>query len=278
MAVVDPRNHLPDADPQRPLHGPLSEPLDDPLGEFASEPPPRRERRIEFASEPPPRREPLLEFTWEPPPPSEPLIEFAPEWRGPIASSRTPKGRWFIGVAMLAVGLLAGFAGGVALVTRYGGEQDASVRSLDLNRVDSETTGAVVQPSPPAPVVDRPATDPIAPAPVASATNDPPRTVEAQSVTPEPKPEPLATRQRAPAGRPERIPQSTLTGLYVQSRPSGANVYLDDKLISTTPFQLSDIVPGRYTIRIDREGYRSWSAPVNIQRGARTNISAVLAP
>ena len=248
MAVVDPRNHLPEADPQLPRHGPLSEPLDDPSGEFASEPPPRR----------------------------EPLIEFAPEWRGPIASSRTPKGRWFIGVAMLAVGLLAGFAGGVALVTRYGGEQDASVRSLDLNRVDSETTGAVVQPSPPAPVVDRPATDPIAPAPVASPTNDPSRTVAAQSVAPEP--EPLATRQRVPAGRPERIPQSTLTGLYVQSRPSGANVYLDDKLISTTPFQLSDIVPGRYTIRIDREGYRSWSAPVNIQRGARTNISAALEP
>ena len=109
---------------------------------------------------------------------------------------------------------------------------------------------------------------------MASATNDPPRTVEAQSVTPEP--EPLATRQRAPVGRPERIPQSTLTGLYVQSSPSGADVYLDEKLVSTTPFQLSDIVPGRYTIRIDREGYRSWSAPVNIQSGARTTISAVL--
>jgi len=275
MAVVDPRNQLPEADPQLPLHGPLSEPLDDPLGEFASEPPPRRERPIEFASEPPPHRERVLEFAWEPPPPREQLIEFAPEWRGPI-SSRASKGRWVIGAIMLAVGLLAGFAGGVALVTRYSGDQDASVRSLDLNRVSSETSGAQVQPSPPEPVVDRPANDPIAPAPVASATNNPPRTVEAQPVTPEP--EPLATRQRAPVGRPERIPQSTLTGLYVQSSPSGADVYLDDKLVSTTPFQLSDIVPGRYTIRIDREGYRSWSVPVDIQRGARTNISAVLEP
>jgi hypothetical protein len=175
---------------------------------------------------------------------------------------------------MLTVGLLAGFAGGVALVTRYGGDQDAFVRSLDLNRVDSETTRAKVQPSPPEPVVDRPANDPIAPAPVASATNDPPRNVEARSVTP--KPEPLVTRQRAPIGRPERIPQSTLTGLYVRSRPSGANVYLDDKLVSTTPFQLSDIVPGRYTIRIDLTGYRTWSAPVSIEPRARTNISAVL--
>ena len=274
MAVVDPRNQLPEADPQLPLHGPLSEPLDDPLGEFASEPPSRRQRPIEFSSDPPPHRERVLDFTWEPPPPHEQLIEFAPEWRGPIDSSRASKGPWLIGAVMLAIGLLAGFAGGVALVTRYGGDQDASVRSLDLNRVDSKTTGAQVQPSTPEPVVDRTANDPTTPAPVASATNDPPRTVEAQSVTPEP--EPLTTRQRAPLGRPERIPQSTLTGLYVQSSPSGADVYLDDKLVATTPFQLSDIGPGRYTIRIDREGYRSWSAPVSIEPRARTNISAVL--
>ena len=274
MAVVDPRNTLPEADPQLRLRGPLREPLDDPLGEFASEPPPRRERPAEFASEPPPHREQLLEFTWEPPPPSERLIEFAPEWRGPIDSSRASKGRWLIGAVMLAVGLLAGFAGGVALVTRYSGDQDASVRPLDLSRVDSDTTRAEVQPSPPEPVVDRPANDPITSPPVASGTNDAPRTVEARSVTPEP--EPLPTAQRAPALRPERIPQSTPTGLYVQSSPSGAEVYLDDKLISTTPFQLSDIVPGRHTIRIDLEGYPSWSAPVNIRPGARTTVSAVL--
>lgn len=276
MAVVDPRNHLPEGDPQVPLHGPLSEPLDDPLGEFASEPPPRRERPNEFASEPPSHRERLLEFTWEPPPPSERLIEFAPEWRGPIASSGASKGRWLFGAVMLAVGLLAGFAGGVALVTRYGGDQDASARSLDLSRVDSEAPRAEVQPPPPQSVADQPANDPVPPASVASATNALPQTAEANAVTPDPAP--LATRQRAPVERAERIPQSTLTGLYVQSSPSGADVYLDEKLISTTPFQLSDIVPGRYTIRIDREGYRSWSAPVNIQRGARTNISAVLAP
>jgi hypothetical protein len=69
---------------------------------------------------------------------------------------------------------------------------------------------------------------------------------------------------------------STMTALYVQSSPAGANVYLDDRLVSTTPFQLSDMVPGRYTVRIDMQGYRTWSTPVSVQQGARATISAVL--
>ena len=270
MAVVEPRNQRYEADPQLPLN--------DPLSEFAPERTPRRERLRQL--EPPPR---------------ERLIEFEPDWRVPGESDRlterafasapsvshavpprAPKRRWFSGALMLGVGLVAGFAGGVAVVTEFGDDQIESVRSLMSNRVDADIPSTEGQPPPP-PVADRPADDPIVPTapattPIVPATNDPQR--EANVARPEPAP--LIAGQRASGGRVETSPVTTVTGLYVQSSPAGADVYLDERLASTTPFQLSDIAPGRHTIRIDMQGYRPWSAPVSIERRALTKISAVL--
>ena len=283
MAVVDPRNQLPE-DPQVPSHDdPLTESWHDPLSEFAPEPPPRRER--------------LLQFAWEPPPPNERLIEFEPDWRGPgesnrlteralpatasslsFGSPRASNGRWFIGAIMLGVGLVAGFAGGIAVVNQFGGEQNESVRSaLALDRVDSAPPPTAVQTAPSQPLAQQPVDNPSAPIP--AATNDPTPPAEANAAMPAPKPPvtaprvatvPLASRE------PVETTASRVTALYVQSNPAGAEVYLDDKLVSTTPFQLSDIVPGQYTIRIEMQGYRTWSAPVNVEPGARATISAIL--
>jgi len=248
MAVVDPRNQLPVADPHPPPHH-------DPLREFASEPSPPREHLIEF------------EPGWRGPEDSKRLTERAPPLgvvAAPsvsMATSRRSRGRWFIGAVMLGAGLVVGFASGVALVTQSGGDQNVLVRS---------------QPPPPQPVADRPANDPMAP--LAPATNDPRRTTETHAATPEPEP-PIAGRRasgKSAPGKPVEVIPSPMTALYVQSRPAGAEVYLDDQLASTTPFQLSEIAPGRYTIRIDMQGYRPWSAPVSIESGARTQISAVL--
>ena len=276
MGVVDPPNQLPEADPQLPLRDPLSARLHDPLSEFAPEPSARSERLLQL--------EPL---------PRERLIEFDPDWRGPgesdrrtehaiaaapsVPSGREPKGRWLLATLMLGVGLVAGLAGGVAVVTKYGGSLNEPARSLTSPRVDSETPRAADQPPPP--VADRPAGAPAAPpastdSPLAPAANDPQRMAEANVARQEPEPRILA--ERAPGERVETVPVATVTGLYVQSSPSGANVYLDDQLVSTTPFQLSDIATGRHTIRIDMQGYRSWSMPVTIEQGVLTKISAVL--
>ena len=179
---------------------------------------------------------------------------------------------------MLGVGLVAGFAGGIAVVTEFGDDQIELVRSLISNRADSDIPRPEVQPPPP-PVADRPADDPIIPTapattPSVPATNDPRRTAEANVARPEPAP--LIAGRGAFGERVERIPVTTVTGLYVQSSPAGADVYLDERLVSTTPFQLSAIAPGRHTLRIDMQGYRPWSAPVSIEQGALTKISAVL--
>jgi hypothetical protein len=55
-------------------------------------------------------------------------------------------------------------------------------------------------------------------------------------------------------------------------------VYIDGQLISTTPFQLTDIAPGMHTVTVIQPGYREWSASVNIRPGAGTRISASLEP
>jgi len=276
MGVVDPPNQLPEDDPQLPLNDPLSAPLGDPLSEFAPEPTARRERLLQF--EPPPR---------------ERVIEFDPDWRGPGESDRggeralapalsapphgPPKRRWLFALVMLGAGLVAGFAGGVAVVTKYGGNQSASTGSLTSSR--AEVPGPAIQE--PA-VTDRTVGAPADPAPstvdpVAPAANE----VRPNVVTPDKQvSEPPISGQstpREPTPTPrEPTPSVTVTGLYVQSTPAGADVYLDEQLVSTTPFQLSDVAPGQHTIRIDMQGYRPWSMPVTIQRGVRTNISAVL--
>lgn len=280
MGVVDPPSHQPEIDPQLPLRGALDEELRDPLSEFAPEPAVRRERLLQF--EPPPR---------------ERLIEFDPDWRGPGESDRlaeqafaaaresspgrAPKGRWLLATVLLGVGLLAGFAGGVAVVTKYGGNLNQSARSVTPTRVESEIPRQAVPPMPP-PVSGQPAAapattpastgTPVTPA-TTPATNDPERTAETNVPRPEPGPRTMAQRTAR-----ERVaaPVPTMTGLYVQSSPAGAEVYVDEKLVSTTPFQLSDIAPGRHIVRIELEGYRPWSMPVAIEPGARAKISAVL--
>jgi hypothetical protein len=241
-----------------------------------------------------PQRDRLSEFVLEVPPLRDPLSEFAPEGPGPgewnrlperalpigvaaapdvsLATGRASRGRWLSGSVMLGVGLVAGFAGGVGVVTQYGGDQNVLVRSLALNRVDSELPR--VQPPPNPPVADRPTDDPDYP--IAQTTNDPPRTTEADAATA--APEPLITGQRASVKPVETIPGSPLAVLYVQSRPAGAEVYLDGQLITTTPFQLSDVTPGRHTIRIELQGYRSWSTPVSLEPGTRIEIAAALEP
>lgn len=64
--------------------------------------------------------------------------------------------------------------------------------------------------------------------------------------------------------------------LIVESRPSGANVFVDNRLIGTTPFSLSEIVTGEHTVRIELSGYRRWSSPVRIIASERNRVTASL--
>ncbi len=54
--------------------------------------------------------------------------------------------------------------------------------------------------------------------------------------------------------------QPVLTRLRVESNPPDAHVWLDDKEISgqTTPLEIDNLAPGNHTVRIEKNGFRSF--------------------
>jgi serine/threonine protein kinase len=64
--------------------------------------------------------------------------------------------------------------------------------------------------------------------------------------------------------------------LRVTSRPSGAQVFVDDNLVSTTPFQLSNVAVGVKHLRIELSGYKTWTTSVQVEPSTRSEVSAIL--
>ncbi len=64
--------------------------------------------------------------------------------------------------------------------------------------------------------------------------------------------------------------------LRVESRPPGASVYLDGKLVGTTPVSLPVVPAGEHAIRLERDGYRRWSSSVRIVASEQNKVTASL--
>jgi hypothetical protein len=63
------------------------------------------------------------------------------------------------------------------------------------------------------------------------------------------------------------------TGLLsISSEPKGAQVYLDDKAIDTTPADVRFLKPGGYNMRVESPGYQTWTKRVQIIAGRVTWI------
>ncbi len=60
--------------------------------------------------------------------------------------------------------------------------------------------------------------------------------------------------------------------LLIESEPSRATVYADEKEVGQTPHALSNIRAGSVTIRIEKEGYKAWQKNVQISPGRATEI------
>lgn len=69
------------------------------------------------------------------------------------------------------------------------------------------------------------------------------------------------------------------TGLIViTSKPTGANVYLDDRLTSATNTNIAFLDPKTYSIRIEKDGYTPWKKDVEVRADLATEIEALLFP
>lgn len=87
------------------------------------------------------------------------------------------------------------------------------------------------------------------------------------------------TRQEPAARPPDRRPATTgPASLEVVSRPAGARVFLDGKLVGTTPLRGTESAPGSHRVRLELAGYAPWTATVRVSAGERTRIAASLEP
>jgi putative ABC transport system substrate-binding protein len=62
--------------------------------------------------------------------------------------------------------------------------------------------------------------------------------------------------------------------MEIRSDPSGAKVYVDGKEVGTAPVVLPHVKPGKYVVRLIREGYETYEERVNVIEGERKKILA----
>jgi hypothetical protein len=76
------------------------------------------------------------------------------------------------------------------------------------------------------------------------------------------------------AGPPVTGPAS----IQVESRPAGASVYVDGRLVGSTPLQLRDVGAGVHAVSLELDGHRRWTSSVRVGAGERRRVAASLEP
>jgi serine/threonine protein kinase len=64
--------------------------------------------------------------------------------------------------------------------------------------------------------------------------------------------------------------------LAVDSRPAGARVFVNDRLVGVTPLAIPGLPAGPATVRIEMDGYQSWATTVRVNAGEQTRVGASL--
>lgn len=165
----------------------------------------------------------------------------------------------YFGVAVgLAIGILAGFAGGFVV-----GQRDATPTPISASRAIPRAQRA------PAPSPDAPA-----------ATSGREFTESAVPPATVGEPEVKSTEGDEPGGSASPT-DDTAQGhgpgrVEVVSRPSGAQVFLDGRLVGRTPLLLSPVAAGSHAVRLALPGHQRWVTTVDVEPGAHARVAASL--
>ncbi len=65
-------------------------------------------------------------------------------------------------------------------------------------------------------------------------------------------------------------------GLIVLSRPAGARVFVNDRPVGSTPLTMSELSAGPAAVRIEMDGYQTWTTKVRVNAGGQTRVAASL--
>jgi hypothetical protein len=71
-------------------------------------------------------------------------------------------------------------------------------------------------------------------------------------------------------------PPLTTGSIVFDSRPQGANVLLDGRLVGTTPLRLPEVIAGTHDVRMELTGYRPVSAGVTVEPGRQARFAVTL--
>jgi hypothetical protein len=79
---------------------------------------------------------------------------------------------------------------------------------------------------------------------------------------------------------PESAAVPTTGSLRVTSRPVGARVSFDDRVVGETPMVVTNVTPGEHQIGLDLDakGYQPWSASIVVTAGQEEKLLAVMTP
>ena len=172
---------------------------------------------------------------------------------------------WLVAAGALVAGIIIGFASGYT----------AGQRTVTVVSAPSDSSPDEPQPLQEQPVSSQAFTE--------GAVTEPIR-ADPEPAVPAPEP-PGAVPQRQPVQRsaprpPRSAPVETAASgpgtLQILSRPSGAQVLVDGRVVGRTPLVMADVRSGSHDVRIELAGFRRWVTSVTVTPGTRTRVAASL--
>jgi hypothetical protein len=183
-----------------------------------------------------------------------------------------------IGIALLILGVIAVAAWAGLLL--MGMRRDAGTSGAQVQHA-SQPTPTVPQAAPPNALPPAPDPQPPAPeVPAATATPSEPATGIATPSEARDANAPDVPRATQPARQTEQLPVNTDPnapgGLFAITRPLGAQVFVDDKLIGTTPLFMSSLSAGSHHVRLELPGFNPYSSSIQVQPNERFRLAVQL--
>jgi hypothetical protein len=85
-----------------------------------------------------------------------------------------------------------------------------------------------------------------------------------------------ATRPARGATPAPAAAERTSGSLMVDSRPIGARVFVDGRMVGTTPLLLDPVTAGDHSVRLEMDGFNSWATTTRVMGGERNRVSGSL--
>jgi hypothetical protein len=83
---------------------------------------------------------------------------------------------------------------------------------------------------------------------------------------------PPAARAAAPAA----APTAMVGSIYVDSRPRGARVVIDGRVLGTTPARIPNVRIGSHVVRLELPDHRVWTTSTSVAAGKEVSVTGSL--